>query len=117
MKYESLTKREEDVMRVLWRLKKAFVKEVKQEFKEELSYNTLSTIVRHLEAKKYVGHLVFGNTHQYYPLVSQEEYQLEVLDQTANNFFKGSFKNVVSFFAEKEKISKKDLEDIIKMIN
>jgi len=117
MKYESLTKREEDVMRVLWRLKKGFVKEIKAELDEDLNYNTVSTIVRHLERKSYIGHTAFGKTHQYYPLVSQDEYQLKVLNQTTANFFKGSYKNLVSFFAENEKVSQKDLEDIIKMIN
>ena len=117
MDYQSLTKREEDIMRVLWKLKKAFVKEIKAELNEGLSYNTVSTITRNLEEKSYVGHQVFGNTHQYFPLVSQENYQLKVLNQTADNFFKGSYKNLVSFFAENEKISQQDLEDIINTIN
>lgn len=117
MKYEGLTKREEDVMRVLWQLKKGFVKEIKAELDENLNYNTVSTIVRHLESKRYVGYTAFGKTHQYYPLVSQEDYQLKVLNQTTTNFFEGSYKNLVSFFAENEKVTQKDLEDIIKMIN
>lgn len=104
-------------MRVLWKLEKAFVKDIKASLDESLNYNTVSTIVRHLESKAYVGHTAFGKTHQYYPLVSQEDYQLKVLNQTTTNFFKGSYKNLVSFFAENEKVSKKDLEDIIKMIN
>ena len=117
MDNQELTNREEDVMRVLWKLKKAFVKEIKSELNEGLSYNTVSTITRNLEEKKYVGHQVYGNTHQYYPLVTQEKYQLKVLNQTADNFFKGSYKNLVSFFAENQKISQQDLEDIIKAIN
>lgn len=117
MKSESLTKREEDVMRVLWRLEKGFVKEIKAELDDNLNYNTVSTIVRHLESKNYVGYTAFGKTHQYFPLVNQNEYQLNVLNQTATNFFKGSYKNLVSFFAENDKLSQKDLEDIIKMID
>jgi len=117
MDYQELTKREEDIMRVLWKLKKAFVKDIRSELNEGLSYNTVSTITRNLQEKNYVGHDVFGNTHQYFPLVSQETYQLKVLNQTTDNFFKGSYKNLVSFFAENEKISQQDLEDIIKLIN
>jgi predicted transcriptional regulator len=117
MDYQELTKREEDIMRVLWKLKKAFVKDIRSELNEGLSYNTVSTVTRHLEEKNYVGHHVYGNTHQYFPLVSQEKYQLKVLNQTTDNFFKGSYKNLVSFFAENEKISQQDLEDIIKLIN
>jgi len=117
MEFQTLTNREEDIMRALWKLEKAFVKEIKAELNEGLSYNTVSTITRNLEDKHYVDHNVYGNTHQYFPLVTQETYQLKVLNQTTDNFFKGSYKNLVSFFAENEKISQQDLEDILKTIN
>lgn len=111
-----LTDKEEDIMRILWWLKKAFVKDIKAELKEDLHYNTVSTIIRNLEEKAYVGHQAYGNTHQYYPLISQEDYQNEILNQTTHKFFKGSYKDLVSFFAKEEKISEKDLEDILKII-
>lgn len=111
-----LTDKEEDIMRVLWALNKAFVKDIKAELKQELHYNTVSTIIRNLEEKEYVGHQAFGNTHQYYPLISQEDYQNEILNQTTRKFFKGSYKDLVSFFAKEEKISEKDLKDIINHI-
>lgn len=113
---EKLTEKEEDIMRVLWALKKAFVKDIKAEIEQDLHYNTVSTIIRNLEDKKYVAHLAYGNTHQYYPLVSQDEYQNEILNLTTDKFFQGSYKDLVSFFAKEEKISQSDLEEIINLI-
>ncbi len=113
---ERLTQKEEEVMRELWNLEKAFVKDIKTKLKTNYHYNTVSTIIRILEDKKYVGHQAFGNTHQYFPLVTKEDYQREVLSQTTQKFFKGSYKDLVSFFAKEEKISQKDLEDILKII-
>jgi len=116
VKFIKLTDKEEDVMRVLWALNKAFVKDIKAELKQNLHYNTVSTIIRNLEEKEYVGHKAYGNTHQYFPLISQEDYQNEILKQTTHKFFKGSYKDLVSFFAKEEKISQDDLEDILKII-
>jgi predicted transcriptional regulator len=111
-----LTDKEEDIMRVLWMLQKAFVKDIKAKLKQKLHYNTVSTIIRNLEEKQYVSHEAYGNTHQYYPLVSQDDYQNEILNQTADKFFKGSYKDLVSFFAKEEKISQSDLESILNHI-
>ena len=113
---EKLTDKEEEVMRAIWSIGKGFVKEIKAQLSSSLHYNTVSTIVRHLEDKKYVAHHSYGNTHQYYPIVKQEEYQREVMENTTNKFFEGSYKNLVSFFAKEEKISSEDLEEILKII-
>ena len=71
---ERLTNKEEEIMQALWQLEKAFVKEILEELGGEQHYNTISTIVRNLEEKGYIGHKAFGKTHQYYPLVSKEDY-------------------------------------------
>lgn len=113
---EKLTQKEEEVMRVLWDLGKAFVKDIKAKLEKDYHYNTVSTQIRRLEEKNYVGHESFGNTYRYFPMVKQEDYQREMLNQTTQKFFKGSYKNLVSFFAKDEKISQKDLEDILKII-
>lgn len=112
-----LTNKEEEIMHILWRLKKAFVKEIQAEIKEEQPhYNTLSTIVRNLEEKGYVKHNVFGNTHQYYPAIPFEKYRDAFLKTTVENFFDSSYKGLVSFFAEKEKISANELREILEII-
>lgn len=113
---QKLTSKEEEVMRALWKLEKAFVKEILPELEEELHYNTVSTIVRNLEEKNFVSHQAFGKTHQYFPLINQEEYSKTVVNSTTQKFFEGSYKNLVSFFAKEEKISTEELREIIDLI-
>lgn len=104
-------------MHVIWRLEKAFVKEIKQELQEEeLHYNTVSTIVRNLEDKGYVGHKAFGKTHQYYPLISRDVYGKKFMNEATRKFFNSSYKNMVSFFAKEEKISAEELREILEII-
>lgn len=114
---EKLTNKEEEVMKVLWRLKRAFVKDILAEFGDvKPHYNTISTIVRYLEEKKYVGHEAFGNTHRYYPLVSKEEYRKRFINSTIVDYYDNSYKSLVSFFAKEEKISVEELKEIISLI-
>ncbi|GAA4768987.1 MULTISPECIES: BlaI/MecI/CopY family transcriptional regulator [Flavobacterium] len=114
---QKLTNKEEEIMQILWRLKKAFVKEVMAEITEETPhYNTLSTIIRNLEDKGYVGHNAFGNTHQYYPIITIEEYRKRFMKNAIENYFNSSYKNLVSFFAEEDKISAKELREILEII-
>ncbi|MFV5687976.1 BlaI/MecI/CopY family transcriptional regulator [Flavobacterium sp. ZT3R25] len=114
---QKLTNKEEEIMHILWKLKKAFVKEVMAEITEEQPhYNTLSTIVRNLEEKGFVSHNAFGNTHQYYPIVSLEEYRKRFMNTAIDNYFNSSYKNMVSFFAKEEKISAAELREILTMI-
>lgn len=104
-------------MKILWKLEKAFVKEILEEFKgDKPHYNTLSTIVRNLEDKKFVGHRAFGKTHQYYPLVSKERYRKRFINETVADFYDNSYKNLVSFFAKEEKITADELREIISII-
>ena len=114
---KKLTNKEEEVLKVLWKLEKAFVKEVLAEFPEpKPHYNTLSTIVRHLEEKEYVAYTAYGKTHQYYPIVSKEEYRKGFMNSAMEDYFNNSYKNLVSFFAKEEKISVDDLKEIISKI-
>ncbi|WP_190809424.1 BlaI/MecI/CopY family transcriptional regulator [Flagellimonas sp. S3867] len=114
---QKLTNKEEEVMKILWRLKKAFVKEVLKEMKgDKPHYNTLSTIVRNLQEKKYVGHEAFGNTHRYYPLVTKEAYRKKFVNSTIADYYDNSYKSLVSFFAKEEKISVEELKEIIDLI-
>ena len=72
---KELTKAEEQIMQILWRIKKGFVHDILSEMDEPLpAYNTVSTIVRILEKKKFVDYIAFGKTHEYFPLVSKKEY-------------------------------------------
>lgn len=114
---EKLTKKEELVMEVLWRLQKAFVKEVLHELRgKKLHYNTISTIMRNLEEKKFLSHEAFGKSHQYFPVITREEYGKELLSATTAKFFNNSYKNMFSYFAKEEKISVEELKEIIDII-
>jgi BlaI family penicillinase repressor len=114
---EKLTNKEEEIMRVLWKLKKAFVKEVVAELPEpKPHYNTISTIIRNMEDKGFIGYHAFGKSHQYYPLVSKETYKKTHMNNTIQHYFENSYKNVVSFFAKEEKISVSELKEIISII-
>lgn len=116
MKLPKLTHKEEEIMHIIWKLKKAFVKEIAEQLEEDLHYNTVSTMVRNLEEKKYVSYEAFGKTHRYFPIVDKEAYSKQVLSSTAHKFFDGSYKNLVSFFAKEEEISAEDLKEIIQLI-
>ncbi len=114
---QKLTNKEEEIMHILWKLKKAFIKEILAEITEEQPhYNTLSTIVRNLEEKGFVSHNAFGNTHQYFPVISLEEYRKRFMHTAIDHYFNSSYKNMVSHFAKEEKISAAELREILAMI-
>ena len=114
---QKLTNKEEEIMHILWKLKKAFVKDVIAEIKDDQPhYNTLSTIIRNLEEKGYVNHTAYGNTHQYFPIVVIEEYRKEFMNTAIENYFNNSYKNMVSFFADEDKITAEELREILAII-
>ena len=103
-------------MQALWKLQKAFVKEILAELDDDNHYNTVSTIVRNLEEKGYIGHQAFGKTHQYFTLVAKEEYTASFMNLASERYFDSSYKNMVSFFAKQEKISAEELKEILAII-
>lgn len=114
---QKLTNKEEEIMHILWKLKKAFVKEVMAEITEDQPhYNTLSTIIRNLEEKGYVDHTAYGNTHQYFPIIKLEDYRKTFMSTAIEHYFNNSYKNMVSFFAEEDKISAEELREILEII-
>ncbi|MGB3592170.1 MAG: BlaI/MecI/CopY family transcriptional regulator [Nonlabens sp.] len=110
---EKLTTKEEEIMQVLWSLKKAFVKEIVPHLQGNNHYNSISTTVRKLEDKGFIGHEAFGKTHRYYPLIQKEAYRNKFVNNALTSYFNDSYKNMVSFFAKEEKISAADLRDIL----
>jgi BlaI family transcriptional regulator, penicillinase repressor len=111
---KELTKAEEQVMQILWKLEKGFVKDMVDEMPEpKPAYNTVSTIVRILEKKGFVDHNAFGKTHEYFPAVSREEYTRSYMRNFMRNYFSGSFKEMVSFFAKNDNMSLTDLDELM----
>ena len=118
MEIRTLTRAEEEIMRILWQLKKAFVKDILTEMPEpKPAYNTVSTIIRILEKKEVVGYTAYGKTHEYYPLISEEEYKRFEMQQLMVNYFDNSLPNLVSFFVKENDMKSKDLDEIMKLIN
>ena len=115
---KQLTKAEEDIMQILWQLKKANVKAIISEISEpKPAYNTVSTIVRILESKGFVDYEKEGKGHIYYPIITKNEYSNQSINKLVDGYFQGSFKNMVSFFMKKNDISLKELESVLKEVN
>jgi BlaI family penicillinase repressor len=114
---KELTKAEEQLMQILWDLKKGFVKEVIDQLPEpKPAYNTVSTFIRILETKGFIDHIAFGKSHQYYPIVSKEEYKTFATDKLMNGYFENSVESMFSYFVKKEKIDLAEADEILKMI-
>jgi BlaI family transcriptional regulator, penicillinase repressor len=112
--FKELTKAEDQVMQILWRLGRGFVKDIIEHLPEpKPAYNTVSTIVRILETKGFVDHKAYGKTHEYYPLISKDKYTKFYLNNLLKGYFNGSFQNLVSFFAKENKMDIKDMEKLL----
>jgi predicted transcriptional regulator len=117
MEIKELTRAEEQIMQVLWQLQKGFVKEVIDLLPSpKPAYNTVSTIIRILETKGFVGHIAFGKSHEYYPLISKEQYQNFATDKLMTGYFDNSVHGIFSYFVKKEKIDLKEADEILKLI-
>ncbi len=116
---EELTKTEERIMQVLWRLQKAFVKDLIDELDDEPKppYNTISSIVRLLEKKGYVNYKAYGKTYEYFPAISKEQYTKTTFSKLFSGYFDNSPASLLSFMVKEEKLSEKDIEEIKRIIN
>jgi predicted transcriptional regulator len=117
MEIKELTKAEEQIMQVLWDLKKGFVKEVIEQLSApKPAYNTVSTIIRILETKGFIDHTAYGKSHQYYPIISKEEYKSFATEKLMSGYFENSVESMFSFFVKKQKIDLAEADEIMKMI-
>jgi len=117
MEIKELTRAEEQLMQILWQLQKGFIKDIIEELPEpKPAYNTVSTIIRILETKGFVDHQAFGKTHEYFPVISKEEYQNFATDKLMNGYFDNSVQHMFSYFVKKEKIDMKEADEIMKLI-
>ena len=113
-----LTKAEEQIMQVLWQIEKGFVKDVLDELPEpKPAYNTVSTIIRILQEKGFVSHNSYGKSHEYFPIVSKDNYSSFATEKLVEGYFQNSFSSLFSFFSKKGKIDVKDADEILAMIS
>jgi len=114
MKDIHLNPKEEEIMRILWKLQKAFVKEIVAEIPEPRPpYTSVSTIVRKLQERGVVGYDAFGKTHRYYPVLTEEIYKNQSFSKLFTDYFKGSYKNMVSHFIKQHDADIDELEQIL----
>ncbi len=112
-----LTRAEDEIMQHLWNLKQAFVKDIIALMPEpKPAYTTVSTIIRILDKKGFVGHRAYGKTHEYYPLISRKEYTRGYMKNFMSSYFSNSFKEMVSFFAKEDNISVAELDEMMKEV-
>ena len=117
MNIKELTKAEEQVMQILWQLKEAIVKDIIERMPEpKPAYNTVSTVVRVLEGKGFIDHKAYGNSHVYFPLISEVQYKKFTFDKMMSNYFSNSYESLVSFIANEKKLDIQQLDELTKLI-
>ena len=113
----TLTKAEEKIMKILWGIDKGFIKDIIEQYPDpKPPYNSVSTIVRVLVQKEIVGYKAYGNSHQYYPMISREEYRKGQLSRLVSDYYNNSFKQVVNFFSESKQLNEQELDEAIKLL-
>src|SRR4030095_8745295 len=114
---KQLTKAEEQIMQVLWKAGKAFLREVVENMPDPRPHqNTVATLLKILVEKEFVGTETIGRNHRYFPLVSKEQYSKRTMKQFVKGYFEGSFSNVVSFLVKENNISVEELETLLAQI-
>lgn len=112
-----LTKAEEQIMQALWKLDKAFLREIVEAMPNPKPHqNTVATLLKILVEKEFVVVEVLGRQHRYSTLISKQEYSGKSIKQLAKNYFEGSFSNVVSYLVKENNISVEELESLLKQI-
>ncbi len=114
---KKLTKKEEEIMNLFWENGAMFVRELLEHYDEpKPHFNTLSTMVRSLEANGFVNHKAYGNTYQYYPVVTREEYAGSTFKGLISSYFNNSYLSAVSSLVKEEKITVEELKELIEQI-
>lgn len=114
---KSLTKAEEQIMQVLWKLERAFLREIMDDLTEPRPHqNTVATVLKVLVEKGFAGIENFGRIHRYYPLVTKEQYSKASLKSIVKSYFNGSVTNAVSFILKEEQLNVEDLELLLKQL-
>lgn len=117
LKMKTLTRAEEQVMQIIWKIKEGFIREIMDALPTPRPHqNTVATILKILTEKEFVGIKVFGRQHQYYPLISKEAYSKATMKSLVKSYFGGSFSDAVSFMVKENNISLEDLETLLQQL-
>lgn len=110
----TLTKAEEKAMKILWSIKKGLIRDIVSEYDDpKPAYTTVATIFKILERKGFVGRKAVANSHEYYPLIERKDYTDQSLKSLVENYFSNSFKNMVSEFSSKGRLSTREMQELI----
>jgi BlaI family penicillinase repressor len=114
---KTLTKAEEQVMQVIWKIKEGFIRDIMDAIAAPKPHqNTVATILKILTDKEFIGIKVFGRQHQYYPLISKDAYSKASMKTLVKGYFGGSFSEAVSFMVKENNISLEDLETLLQQL-
>lgn len=113
---EKLTKQEEEAMQIVWQTKGGFIKDFLEFLSDPQPYTTLASTIRKLEQKGFLKSEKLGNSYRYLPLIEEKDYSKSFMRGFVGNYFKNSYKELVSFFAQEKEISAEELKEIIDMI-
>ena len=113
----TLTKAEEKIMKILWSIEKGFIKDIIEQYPTpKPPYNSVSTIVRVLVQKEIIGYKAYGNSHQYYPMISKAAYSKGQMKRLVTDYYNNSLSQVVNFFTESKKLDEKELDEAMRML-
>ena len=113
-----MTKAEEEIMQIIWRLERCTVSNILEDIgTPKPPHSSISSIVRILEKKGFVGHKAYGRTHEYFPIITKGEYSNFTLKKMVGDYFDGSVNNLVSFLVNENELSKKELNELLKKLS
>lgn len=114
---KKLSRKEEELMQVMWHLKKAFVKDAIDQLPDpKPHYNTIATLMKRLEEKGFLAHREYGGTYEYYPTIEKEKYKDTFMKKVVSTFFDNSYFNMLAYFAKEEKLSPDEVNELMKII-
>jgi predicted transcriptional regulator len=114
----TLTKAEEEIMQIVWQLDRCLVRDIIDKLGDpEIPHSTVSSVVRILEKKGFVGHKAYGKTYEYFATVSKEDYAQNGVKSLLEKYFGGSPKKLVSFLVQSEDMNLKELDDLMKTLD
>jgi BlaI family penicillinase repressor len=114
---KELTKAEQQVMRILWKLKEGIVKDILDQMPDpKPAYSTVSTVVRVLQGKGFINHKAYGNSHVYYPAIEENAYKHFAFDRIMDGFFDNSYNDLVSFLVNEKKLDANELENLTQLV-